>query len=889
MNRILAALVNGAVLSALVTAAVWLVLRLVPRSVLNAATRYVLWWATMAIAIALPAWYLPIPRLQHTEFPAAHIIPPNAGSALVAQAVSPAAVDNFSNPYSNGSASLAATALSQAPSLAWPFPIEITASDWPRLVLTGWLVISLLLLIRLAASYILLDRSSRRSFNAPATLDSHVERWLALCGSKRRGVRLAGSAEIATPVAVGPRHPSILIPARLLDELGDQELQQVGLHEAAHLARYDDYALIVQRIVEALLVFHPVVRWITRRIDLEREIACDDLVIASTGQPRSYAACLTRLVEFRSGVRSSLAAAGAASETSHLARRVDALLDKARHGSTHLLKARLTAMIAMLAALVWIAGKSPAFVAFAKPLAHAIRQTAPLLFPTPMMARTVEEPQNAAPDFEGRVIEDSSGNPMASAELRFHKAGVRELAADLDTDREGRIRVSGLPTGDYTVEVVKPNYIPTSLKLRVPTVGLVVRLVRFAAISGQVLDQQGQPVPGAIHAPGGRTIGGARISLLVKGKGSDELRPVRDGFLGEGGQYRIYDLTPGEYCLGVWYDGLKDGSGVQLYPDNAHPRFFTVSGGEEFSNIDFQIQPRASYQISGKVEAPGNGQTFALALGLPDQPAFPIAQALTEVDGSFRFEKVPMGTYDLFIGGPSVGYGMRTTLLGKNPLYGRMRIQVGGQNVDGIQIKVDAGKSLPVVLHAHGSPEGSSAPPQGCPQNISVSAVSLEPWGLIPLDRTQVTFGKQQTILNLAPGLFRIEAVELPAGCYQVRPAVVDLRSEITVPAALELASAGSIRGALRSGDARASDFSVVLLDADSAGGAQAQLAFPDAEGRFGFQGLRPGRYRIAAQATAQASRSRWIGDVSRMLEIEVAGGAPTNVDLPIAVKEGKR
>ena len=67
MNRILAALVNGAALGALVTAAVWLVLGVIPRRVLNAATRYVLWWATLAVAIALPALYLPIPQFHRVE------------------------------------------------------------------------------------------------------------------------------------------------------------------------------------------------------------------------------------------------------------------------------------------------------------------------------------------------------------------------------------------------------------------------------------------------------------------------------------------------------------------------------------------------------------------------------------------------------------------------------------------------------------------------------------------------------------------------------------------------------------------------------------------------------------------------------------------------------
>ena len=50
-----------------------------------------------------------------------------------------------------------------------------------------------------------------------------------------------------------------------------------------------------------------------------------------------------------------------------------------------------------------------------------------------------------AQDFTGRVVEDSSGEPVASAELKIHKAGLRELVADLDTDRNGRFTGAGLP------------------------------------------------------------------------------------------------------------------------------------------------------------------------------------------------------------------------------------------------------------------------------------------------------------------------------------------------------------------------------------------------------------------------------------------------------------
>src|ERR1051325_2345553 len=103
----------------------------------------------------------------------------------------------------------------------------------------------------------------------------------------------------------------------------------------------------------------------------------------------------------------------------------------------------------------------------------------------------------------GQVFEDHSGAPLPSADLKFRRAGVRGLAAELETDREGKFLAPALPAGDYRVEVSKPSHIPTTLSFHVTDISrpLVVRLVRCGVISGKVLDGQAQPIRSAIvHA-----------------------------------------------------------------------------------------------------------------------------------------------------------------------------------------------------------------------------------------------------------------------------------------------------------------------------------------------------------------------------------------------------
>jgi hypothetical protein len=154
---------------------------------------------------------------------------------------------------------------------------------------------------------------------------------------------------------------------------------------------------------------------------------------------------------------------------------------------------------------------------------------------------------------------------------------------------------------------------------------------------------------------------------------------------------------------------------------------------------------------------------------------------------------------------------------------------------------------------------------------------------------TLVAFGKEQTLHHLAPGRYSVTAAGLGAACYQVNSLVVDLSGDVAGPLAVEVAAAGSIRGQLRAGAAHPTDFAVVLLDAAATYGAPVQIAYPDSAGRFTFDGLRPGHYRIGARSAAEGSRARWVADFAQMTEIDIPGGVSTDLELPVAVQRGER
>ena len=121
--------------------------------------------------------------------------------------------------------------------------------------------------------------------------------------AKRLGVRLTwtlrASESAREPMTFGWLRPVILLPVALLTAQPPALLEAVLAHELAHIRRYDLWVNALQRFVESLLFFHPVVWWMSRRVREEREICCDDIAVGLTGEPLVYATALERVASHR--------------------------------------------------------------------------------------------------------------------------------------------------------------------------------------------------------------------------------------------------------------------------------------------------------------------------------------------------------------------------------------------------------------------------------------------------------------------------------------------------------------------------------------------------------------------------------------------------------------
>ncbi|MGH8077154.1 MAG: M56 family metallopeptidase [Lysobacter sp.] len=103
-----------------------------------------------------------------------------------------------------------------------------------------------------------------------------------------------------SPASAGWWRPIVLLPSALITRMPIDLLEALLAHELAHVRRHDYLVNLLQGVVEALLFYHPVTWWLSRRIRSEREHIADQLAAQVTGAPHRLALALSELSQLRS-------------------------------------------------------------------------------------------------------------------------------------------------------------------------------------------------------------------------------------------------------------------------------------------------------------------------------------------------------------------------------------------------------------------------------------------------------------------------------------------------------------------------------------------------------------------------------------------------------------
>ncbi len=118
-----------------------------------------------------------------------------------------------------------------------------------------------------------------------------------------RPPRLAVSLRASDAFSLGLFRPLIVLPAAWLMKLPPDALENVLAHELAHIRRFDAWANLFQRVLEAWLFYHPAVWWLSRQMEQEREKCCDLWAVSLTGDRLQYVKTLADLAEYQRAAR----------------------------------------------------------------------------------------------------------------------------------------------------------------------------------------------------------------------------------------------------------------------------------------------------------------------------------------------------------------------------------------------------------------------------------------------------------------------------------------------------------------------------------------------------------------------------------------------------------
>jgi formylglycine-generating enzyme required for sulfatase activity/beta-lactamase regulating signal transducer with metallopeptidase domain len=366
----------------------------------SAAARHLVWFlGTSSLLVlpvlswTLPAWYLlprltkekaastPVAEVRAVEVPPAVYMPPPPQPARDSGQI---LADAASSPRSEPTV----TDLLPMPRKTSTTPVPDASHwqlSWPTCVVLAWLVGVILSLLHVLLGYASLWRLQRGSLRmesgSPVDLVVRLSSQVGL----RRPVELLSDSSRTMPMTWGLWRTRVLLP-KDASNWADAQCRTVLLHELAHAKRHDCLTQLFVQFARALHWFNPLAWLAWRRIQAERERACDDLVLASGTKASAYAEQLLQIASDSPPIRLSAAVIAMARHSSLEGRLLAILDDKlCRRALTRRSIALLTLLfvailtpIGMLRAMASNSetgpGASPAPSPTSKP---AVQQTSP--------------------------------------------------------------------------------------------------------------------------------------------------------------------------------------------------------------------------------------------------------------------------------------------------------------------------------------------------------------------------------------------------------------------------------------------------------------------------------------------------------------------------------
>ena len=110
-------------------------------------------------------------------------------------------------------------------------------------------------------------------------------------------IKIGLSNQIDAPITFGWLNPIVLLPIAICNQLTTKEIETILIHEIAHILRKDYIVNIIISLNQTILFFNPFSILLNKEMSLQREIACDLVVIKNNPQKVEYMKALLKIAE----------------------------------------------------------------------------------------------------------------------------------------------------------------------------------------------------------------------------------------------------------------------------------------------------------------------------------------------------------------------------------------------------------------------------------------------------------------------------------------------------------------------------------------------------------------------------------------------------------------
>jgi hypothetical protein len=481
----------------------------------------------------------------------------------------------------------------------------------------------------------------------------------------------------------------------------------------------------------------------------------------------------------------------------------------------------------------------------------------------------------------GLVIQKANGEPVRKAIVTLTWHGNPRSWATAMTDGSGRFKFDDLPSGKYSVAAWKDaggaaNYGGESRRQMFEYVTLaegqkrtdiVLRMIRPAYISGNVLDEQGDPVVNA------------NVAIWTEGypRGVRELVPHGGARSNDRGEYHISVQDSGRFYISAGDELQQRNYGGQPANQEVYARQFyggstdwhraaqiNVAPGDQIRGIDLHLAPLRAFTLHGRVTGVPAPPTPAVE----NAEIVPVQQVWVNIQLSQLSESGQvLSSLGSGAGAPDFAFQIFNVLPGRYRLSaqaqfpiapgqppGRQRTYWAAQRIDltadpgDISIALAPATDLRGQVRSEGFEKGQ----------FKVTLTSPD----VPHQPITATTGPEGrfTLEQVPPGIWDINAEPIPPGGFikSMRLGKQDVLAEemeIGPGTDLPLNIVVSARGGKINGEVSDPSFAgdrallVLLAPVGKFDRVMSFFAFAqsDANGKFRMGGLTPGAYKLLA------------------------------------------